>query len=197
MKLGYRAWLPGNNDKNEFRLYSLINEFEWDGPVVGSDKPRKITDIDKEVYSSDEIDPGIGFFSYKNYNRLIMEAYQTGLGGIIRGVVQVFGTVRVHQYGFRSQYSQIIALSDQIGCEFVINRLNGYDAQVCDLDASFIYDKYFFCTNHLNQLKKSVYYYEPGKEIYLPEFLRKVANFYQCDIMTDKEIREIGKNGYW
>lgn len=197
MKIAYRAWMPGNNTDDEFRLYSLVNDYEWEGPVVGSQRPRKIEDVDIEVHNSMEIDPGLGFYSAKNYNRLISEVYDSGLGGVLRGAVQIYGTVRVHEYGYRSQYCQVLALSNQIGCEFIVNRRDIYDAEVCDGDASFIYGSAFFCTEHLNVLKSGVYYYNSKEEYYLADFLQKVSRFYQCEILSDNEIREIGKNGYW
>jgi hypothetical protein len=191
MIIAYRAWMPGENEQGQFRLLSLINDYVWDSPVVGGVKPRKINNIETEVHGSMNVDPGLGIFTYKNYDGLISEIWDTGLPGIIRGAVQVYGTVRVHERGYRSQYAQILAISNSIECEFVIDRKDIYDAKICGKNAEFVYNKAFFCPYHTDLLKSGIYHFNPLELFELGAFLEAVGNFYQCDIMPDEEIRHI------
>lgn len=196
MIVAYRTWKPVANNDGKLRLSSLLNEFIWESPVVECDPPRKIHNIELEVHQSVDIDPSLGFYSFKKYDDMCDELFEADLSGMIKGAIQIFGRVRVHEYGYRSQKAQILAISNSIGCEYVVNRNDFYDAETCGKDAHFFYGQAFFCSHHLDLLKSATYYYNYNNEILLSYLLRKISDFYQCEILSDEEIMEIQENGY-
>lgn len=197
MKIGYRCWFL-DCDGDEPILRSLLAESGWEGPIFECDRPIENDEIG-DVFELGVENKGYGVHSYNSPEMIEAAVHSEGVGGLLIGVVGNYGLIRIHQRGYRSQYSQVLALSRNIRCD-VVTRDNDVP-RFCDKRADHYITDIFSCDEHVATLRKSYGIYEdrlPVKD--LDEIFVGLMKRYHCDIIDGNDIYTYGKeydNGSW
>jgi hypothetical protein len=198
MKIGYRCWFLDCDDEDP-ALRSLLAESLWTGPVYECERPIADEQIG-DVYEFGEERRNYGIHSYKSPELIDAAVESEGIGGLLVGVVNNYGLVRIHKNGFRSQYSQILALSRNIKCDVVTRDKHGA-ATVCSDRADHYITSIFSCDNHVETLRDAYGIYSDRLPIMdLDDIFKGLAKRYHCDIIDSNELytyEERFRNGSW
>lgn len=142
MIVGYRVWEHGFNDFNDPMLWSLTAEFGWEEPVVYSgDEP--VDEYDDSDLTLSSYNPSMGIFSQKSYELLLEEDWLVeSVPSCVSGIIRPYGVVQEHEYGYRSEYAQVMMLYTVVKCSF----------SECDRDSAVI-GMAALCNEHVGYLE--------------------------------------------
>jgi hypothetical protein len=196
MYIGYRAWNL-RFIENDIYLSSLAADFDWLGPVVESGaKPVSFKDESFDVLSYSHHSE-YGIFSFKNYSTL-KEAFEfEDLNGGIKGIIQPFGLVRIHEDGYRSEKAQVLAICDNIGCCFVNYVSDDLEPEYCTAKAIITNGIHTFCGDHRSRFKElDQYLFKKRGAIPLDDILQKLSVRYGCEIIGEDKMENFKEEYY-
>jgi hypothetical protein len=124
--IGYRAWEPGIDEKNNPILKSVTVDYCWESNVVGC-KIDSLMQSLPDVYLCSDFKPddSVGFYAFNDIDEAWLDMCANDAGYIF-GEVNGFGKIAIHERGFRSQYSQIFRFLSYIRCTLCDKMANLY-----------------------------------------------------------------------